>query len=303
MSAGLAEPLSKALDISNPEPPTDQAVEIDTPGDQVAPSFLVGEPTTTRQHQVIENLGLDKRQIVATAATPYRCKSPNLCCISITNNPAAGSCLCLRNEHKRFLCLRGERYRLHPPNLPRVGWASGKRWVQRRDYITLLNCQVKSGRTDQGGRLRAEHDSGRSTEHDDGHRIVGRFVGLGGKDGDPVARPVEAGGPRYRYQPRSKARQPGAPLADGIGQALGLLRKHLRERSLGDRGKAPSKPADYRREVLTAGQLYVKHEPSVCGMPDLWLQTTEMWWRPPATEADRSASMHEIERKLGIRCG
>jgi hypothetical protein len=50
VSAGLAEPLSKTLDISNPETPTDQAVEIDTAGNQVASSFFVRKPTTTRQH-------------------------------------------------------------------------------------------------------------------------------------------------------------------------------------------------------------------------------------------------------------
>ena len=50
VSTGLAQPLSKALDIANSKPSTHKAVEIDTPGDQIAPSLFVRKPTTTRQH-------------------------------------------------------------------------------------------------------------------------------------------------------------------------------------------------------------------------------------------------------------
>jgi hypothetical protein len=48
VSAWLAETLSKTLDVSNPESPTDQAVEIDAPGDQVPARFAVLEPTAIR---------------------------------------------------------------------------------------------------------------------------------------------------------------------------------------------------------------------------------------------------------------
>jgi hypothetical protein len=59
VSAWLAQTLSKTLDVSNSESPTDQAVEIDAPGDQVPASFAVLEPTAIREHELIKDLGLD----------------------------------------------------------------------------------------------------------------------------------------------------------------------------------------------------------------------------------------------------
>lgn len=117
VGAGLTQPLSKTLDLTNSEPPTDQAAQIDTSSDQVAPSLFVPKSTTIRQHESIENLGLDKRQIVASPATAYGCKGPGLCCISITDQAPPGSCLCLLNEYHRFCRPSGERYRFHPAKL------------------------------------------------------------------------------------------------------------------------------------------------------------------------------------------
>jgi hypothetical protein len=48
VSAWLAQTLSKTLDVANSESPSEQAVEIDAPGDQVPARFAVLEPTATR---------------------------------------------------------------------------------------------------------------------------------------------------------------------------------------------------------------------------------------------------------------
>ena len=56
VSTRLTQTLSKTLDVSNSESSTDQAVEIDAPGDQVSASFAVLEPTAIRQHELIKNL-------------------------------------------------------------------------------------------------------------------------------------------------------------------------------------------------------------------------------------------------------
>jgi hypothetical protein len=101
VSAWLTQTLSKTFDVSNSESSTDEAVEIDAPGDEVSASFSVLESTAIRQHELIKNLRLDKRQIVATPATSHRCKGPCSCLISITGEASAGNCLRLGNEHYR----------------------------------------------------------------------------------------------------------------------------------------------------------------------------------------------------------
>ena len=125
VSAWLAQPLSKTLDISNSESPTDEAVEIDAPRDEIAPSLAIVEPTASRQHELIKNLGLDKRQIVATAATSHRCKGARPNFISITHEASAGGCLRLGNEHYRSRSPSGQGNRLHAATLRRISRGSG----------------------------------------------------------------------------------------------------------------------------------------------------------------------------------
>jgi hypothetical protein len=125
VSAWLAQTLSKTFDVSNSESPTDQAVEIDAPGDQVPASFAVLEPTAIRQHELIKDLGLDKRQVVATAATSNRRKSACPCFISIAHQASAGDCLRLGNEHDRSRSPSGQRNSFHPTTLRRISRGSG----------------------------------------------------------------------------------------------------------------------------------------------------------------------------------
>src|SRR4029453_2552373 len=125
VSARLTETLSKALDVSNSESPTDQAVEINAPGDEIPASFAVLEATTIRQHELIKDLGLDKRQIVASPATSRWRESAYTCFISITHQASAGNCLRLGNENDRFRRPSGQCNRLDPTTLRRVARGSG----------------------------------------------------------------------------------------------------------------------------------------------------------------------------------
>jgi len=125
VSAWLAQTLSKTFDVTNSESPTDEAVEIDAPSDEVPASFAVLESTAIRQHELIKNLRLDKRQIVATPATSDRCKGACSCFISITHEASAGSCLRLGDEHYSSRGPSGQCNRLHPTILRRVNRGSG----------------------------------------------------------------------------------------------------------------------------------------------------------------------------------
>ena len=140
--ARLTQTLSKTFDVSNTESATDKAVEIDAPGDQVPAGFAVLELAAVRQHELIKNLGLDKRQIVATPATSHRCKGACPCFISITHESAAGGCLRLGNELDRTRGPRGQCNRLDATTLRQVSSGCGKCRVQRRDYVPVLDPQV-----------------------------------------------------------------------------------------------------------------------------------------------------------------
>jgi hypothetical protein len=76
VGARLAESLPQTLDIAHSKPPTDKAIEIDPAGDQVATSIGVAESTATRKRELVEDLGLDERQVIAPPATSYRCEGP-----------------------------------------------------------------------------------------------------------------------------------------------------------------------------------------------------------------------------------
>ena len=74
--ARLAEPLPQTLDIAHSKPPTDKVIEVDPAGDQVATSVGVAESTATRKRELVEDLGLDERQVIATPATSHRREGP-----------------------------------------------------------------------------------------------------------------------------------------------------------------------------------------------------------------------------------
>jgi len=123
--AWLTQTLSQTFDASHSEPPADETVEIDPPGDQVAPGFAVLKATAVRQHELIKDLGFDKRQIVAPPATSHRCKGACFCFISITHEASASGSFCLRNQHYRPCGPGGQRNRRYATNLYRVNRGRG----------------------------------------------------------------------------------------------------------------------------------------------------------------------------------
>src|SRR4051794_7886717 len=63
--ARLARPLADALDVADAKASPDQRVEVDPTRHDVAPGVRVGDPIARGQHEGVEDLGGDQRQVVA----------------------------------------------------------------------------------------------------------------------------------------------------------------------------------------------------------------------------------------------
>src|ERR687898_819562 len=68
VGAWLAQPLAEALNLTDPEPPPNECVQVDTARNQIAPRLCIAKPPTLRQHQLVEDLRLDQSEVVAASA-------------------------------------------------------------------------------------------------------------------------------------------------------------------------------------------------------------------------------------------
>ena len=72
VGAGLTEPAPDAFDVADPEALSDQGVQVDAAGDDVASSLRVPELLAVGQGEFVEHFSFDQRQVVAAAAPAAR---------------------------------------------------------------------------------------------------------------------------------------------------------------------------------------------------------------------------------------
>ena len=90
MGAGLCEPSAGAFDLADAEAVTDESVEVDPLGDDVAPRVLGGDLDSCGR-QSIECLGLDQGQLVAVATSG---EGPRSVCVAVAGQTASRDGLC-----------------------------------------------------------------------------------------------------------------------------------------------------------------------------------------------------------------
>jgi hypothetical protein len=152
----------------------------------------------------------------------------------------------------------GERDGLDHAAEQRPGSGLHRHRVQRGNHEPLGHRQLQSGPAEQLRRLRAEHDTGRRAEHQDGGRLPDRVPVV--EHGDPVTGPLEPLRPRDRHQPGGPAGQPPPPAADRLRQVLPRFGEPV-DRRLRHRGEAGGERAHQGRSVAVPGQADVDHGP------------------------------------------
>jgi hypothetical protein len=134
VGAGLTESAPDALDVANPEALSDQGVQGDTAGDDVASRLRVPESVAIGQGEFVEHLSLDQRQVMAHASPAARGESADPVGVSVAVQPAA---------RDRPRC----RYFLHgPPGAVAIATASTRpRWTGFLESV--LNAGSKAATT------------------------------------------------------------------------------------------------------------------------------------------------------------
>ena len=70
--------LTETLGVPDPKPAPDECVQVNSTGDDIASCVRITESAVLRQHQLVEGLRLNEREVVAGAGATGRGERPSL---------------------------------------------------------------------------------------------------------------------------------------------------------------------------------------------------------------------------------